>query len=172
MKKIIRIERTKNDGEAWYLAAVFLVSLGLSLLSVPALSLSSGLIAQFGFTFLLHLFLIYILYILPHLPAYVYGVYIREDQTPTVPGYPLALVASILIYVNLYMTLLFIGRPPAPPVGYHEVTIVLFILLFPTYHAYIEYDEHRDIIQVVLLFMVYAPWAQFVRFFIRYMRFV
>lgn len=172
MKKIIRTERTKNDGEAWYLAAVFLASLVLSLLSMPALRLSWNLIAQFGFTFLLHLFLVYVLYALPHLPAYVYGVYIRESQTSTVPGYPLALVASILIYVNLSVTLLFIGRPPAPPVGYHEVIIVVFILLFPTYHAYIEYDDHGDFIQVVLLFIVYAPWAQFVRFFIGYTQFV
>ena len=156
---------TRNDREIWYLAAVFLVSLALSLLSAIMLE---PIPVQSGFLLLV------LLPILPHLPAYVYGVYIREVQTPAAPGYQLALAVSTLIslYVNSYVIILLTGLPPLPPVWYHDVTVVVFVLLIPTYHMYIEYNDHGDFIQVVLLFIVYAPWAQFIRLFTGYMRFV
>jgi hypothetical protein len=89
-------------------------------------------------------------------------------------GYQLALVTSILIsfYVSIHSWVLLIGLPPIPPVWYHEVIIVIFVLLVPTCHAYVEYNKHGEFIQVILLFMVYAPWAQFVRLFTGYVRFV
>jgi len=157
---------TRDDRGVWNLVAVFLVSLGLSLLSAIMLEPVS---AQFNFLLLLGL-----LPILPHLPSFVYGVYLRETQTPTAPGYPMALFISSLIslYVTLYVVMLLTGLPPSPPVWYHDVIIVVFVLLIPTYHTYVEYDDHGDFIQVVLLFMVYAPWAQFVRLFTGYMRFI
>ena len=162
---------TRNDREVWYLSVVFLVSLGLSLLSVPML-IQFGILFEFGILFAPFLI---ILPHMPHMPAYVYGVHIREGQTSRiVSGYRLALIVSILtsLYVSVHVVLMLIGLPPMPPVWYHEVVVVSVVLLVPTYHAYTEYNKHEDFIQIVMLFMVYAPWAQFIRLFTGYMRFV
>lgn len=120
----------------------------------------------------------YLMPVLPHLPAFFYGIYTQTDQPDRgVPGqkenYLLALfISAPLSFFVTMRTFLAYGLPPLYPVWYIEVLIVAATLLIPTFHAYSEYEKYGDVREVVLLILIYAPWVQFVRTFVAYMRFV
>ncbi len=140
---------TRNDREIWYLSGIFLMSLTLTLKPIPVLV---------PFPWWISTSVIFILYLsLPHLLAFVYGVYTQEDRG--VPGHK-----------ENYLLALFISAPLSflPPHGVYGPIIVVAVLFVSIIHAYSEYSKYRDFREVVLLFMVYAPWVPFVRMWAGY----
>jgi hypothetical protein len=162
------MELTKNDREVRYLVVIAPASSVLSLSNLAVQMVMATLtsvagnsgIVSFGLLFL-YVASVYTVPLLPHIPAFVYAVYAREEgMTETPNSYITAFLVSGLF--ALFLTY------PSSPILYQTSSdwfsvaiFVLFVLAIPALHAYLRYDG--DLREVVLLFMIYAPWVHFFR---------
>lgn len=161
---------TRNNRDIWYLVAIFLITLSLSL-SMKYIWLIRDTAVEdgsfLGYILFTAIHFSYYVPVLSHLPAFVYGRITRDpsrDAPGTTESYFVALLASITVSlaVTIRITMLF-GLPPAYPSWQIDVLFVVAVLLVPAYHAYSDYDTHGNVRRGILLVMVYAPWVQIVR---------
>lgn len=176
---VMNMNWTRNNREVWYLVGIVLTSLALAppfwvlqgsftLLEALSTVLSTFILRLLSPGFLL---LVYLIPVLPHLPAFLYGVYFRTDgDAGSLPGQKENYISALYIsaptsFFVTYNTYIFSGIPPTYPIWQFEVAIVAANLLILTFHAYFVYEKYGDLRTVVLLIMIYAPWAQFARLF-------
>lgn len=159
----------RNDRERWYLAAIILLSIALTLFTSHLFFTKVFIEGSSFFRYVLFSLsiLLYPVPVLPHLPAFVYARYTR-DSSRDIPGktesYFMAFLAAIAISFAVTMRVgMVMGLPPALPFWQIDVLFTAGVLLIPAFHSYCQYDEYEDFRRVVLLVMVYAPWTWIVR---------
>ncbi len=177
----MELTQARSYEEVEYLAAIFVVSLALSLprtnanifFILPNVDWLDPLFEMLSILpFILFAplyFLIGILVpVLPHLPAFAYGMQTQDNMISESMGMPrqkdsyrLALLISILL--SFFATnYLFIIRGRTSLV-LSIVIIVVATLLIPVFQVHYEYEDHGSIREIVLILLIYAPWVQFVR---------
>lgn len=172
--------------EVEYLAVIFIVSLSFSLprtnanifFLLPNLDwldplLETASILPFFLFAPLYFSIAILVPVLPHLPAFLYGMQTQDNRISEGMGMPrqkdsyrLALLISILL--SLFVTNHWYIIRGRTSLALSIVIIVVATLFIPALQAYYEYKDHGIVREVVVIVLIYAPWVQFVRIWVVY----